>query len=249
MTSQGKTLSLFLKQQCQFPVQIQCSFLYIDQALPLNSFFKTSIYISCIRWSKVCMILASPLDHFFISLFLVICFKLPTTQTFFYFPRRFEWLGVNCSYIVFIAILFTDDRQKTKGHKSQTRMQWIYTAKQSILVEYSQLLPCRHPDILGILIRQTTATSQAKTNYRHLSEINSCYYGLSLMRTLLWRPYSVCFKRSWLYSICYRSKVDSLSLCMSLALIIHELGLEDKGSWESTYRFRLKNFNLDNFDL
>ena len=145
MTSQRKTLSLFLKQQCQFPVQIQCSFLYIDQALPLNSFFKTSIYISCIPWSKVCMILASPLHHFFISLFLVICFKLPTTQTFFYFPRRFEWLGVNCSYIVFIAILFTNDRQKTKGHKSQTRMQWIYTAKQSILVEYSQLLPCKTP--------------------------------------------------------------------------------------------------------
>ena len=170
-------------------------------------------------------------------------------KLFLYFPRRFEWLGVNCSYIVFIAILFTNDRQKTKGHKSQTRMRWIYTAKQLILVEYSQLLPCRHPAILGILIRQTAATSPAKTNYRHLSEINSHYYGLSLMRTLLRHPYSVCFKRSWLYSICYRSKVDSLSLCMSLALIIHELGLEDKGSWESTYRFRLKNFNLDNFDL
>ena len=222
MTSQRKTLSLFLKQQCQFPVQIQCSFLYIDQTLPLNSFFKTSIYISCIPWSKVCMILASPLDHFFISLFLVICFKLPTTQTFFYFPRRFEWLGVNCKYIVFIAILFTNDRQKTKVHKSQTRMRWIYNSKQSILMEYSQLLPCRHPAIMGTLIRQTAATSPAKTNYRHLREINSRYYGLSLMRTLLRRPYSVCFKRSWLYSICYRSKVDSLSLCMSLALIIHE---------------------------
>ena len=159
-------------------------------------------------------------------------------KLFFYFPRRFEWLGVNCSYTVFIAILLTNDRQKTKGHKSQRRMRWIYTAKQSILVEYSQLLPCRHPAIMGTLIRQTAATSLAKTNYRHLTEINSRYYRLSLMRTLLRRPYSVCYKRSWLYSICNRSKVDSLSLSMSLALIIHGLGLGDKGSWESTYRCR-----------
>ena len=124
-------------------------------------------------------------------------------------------------------------------------MRWIYTAKQSILVEYSHLLPCRHPAIMGTLIRQTAATSPAKTNYRHLTEINSRYYGLSLMRTLLRRPYNVCYKRSWLYSICYRSKVDSLSLSMSLALIIHGLGLGDKGSWVSTHRCRLKNFNLD----
>ena len=170
MTSQGKTLSLFLKQQCQFPVQIQCSFLYIDQALPLNSFFKTSIYISCIHWSKVCMILVSPLDHFFISLFLVICFKLPTTQTFFYFPRRFEWLGVNCSYIVFIAILFTDDRQKTKGHKSQTRMQWIYTAKTV--------------NTRGI---QSTVALQTPCHTGHLDKTDSSYIpGKNKLQTFKW---------------------------------------------------------------
>jgi len=167
--SQGKTLCLFLKQPCQFPLQIQCPFLYINQALPLNSFFKTSIYISCIPWSKVCMILASPLHHFFISLFSVICFKLPITQTFFYFPRRFEWLGVNCSYIVFTAILFTNDRQKTKGHKSQTRMQWIY---------------CKTVNTRGI---QSTVALQTLRHNGHLDKTDSSYIpSKNKLQTFTW---------------------------------------------------------------
>ena len=40
----------------------------------------------------------------------------------------------------------------------------------------------------------TAAKFSAKTNYRRLIEINSRYYGLSLMRTLTRGPYSVRYK-------------------------------------------------------
>ena len=49
------------------PVKIECPYLYIKQALLLNSFPKISIshiYISCCPRSKVCMILAFPLRPF-----------------------------------------------------------------------------------------------------------------------------------------------------------------------------------------
>ena len=63
---------------------------------------------------------------------------------------------------------------------------------------YSQLSPCGHPTITDIPIKRTVAKSQAKTNYRRLTEINSRYYGLSLMRTLTRGPCSVRCKGSWL---------------------------------------------------
>ena len=44
----------------------------------------------------------------------------------------------------------------------------------------------------------TAAKSQAKINFSRLTEINSHYFGLSLMRTLTGGPYSVRFKGSWL---------------------------------------------------
>ena len=44
----------------------------------------------------------------------------------------------------------------------------------------------------------TAAKSQAKINFRRLTEINSHYYGLSVMRTLTRGPYSVRCKGSWL---------------------------------------------------
>ena len=44
----------------------------------------------------------------------------------------------------------------------------------------------------------TAAKSQAKINFKRLTEINSRYYGLSVMRTLTRGPYSVRFKGSWL---------------------------------------------------
>ena len=41
-----------------------------------------------------------------------------------------------------------------------------------------------HPVITDTPIRRTATKSQAKMNYKCLTEINSGYYGLSLMRTL-----------------------------------------------------------------
>ena len=57
--------------------------------------------------------------------------------------------------------------------------------------DYSQLSPYRHPAITDTPLIQTAVTSQANINYRRLTEINSRYYGLSLMRTLTRGPYSV----------------------------------------------------------
>ena len=48
------------------------------------------------------------------------------------------------------------------------------------------------------LIIRMAAKSPAKINYRHLTEINSCYYGLSLLRTLTCGPEGVRNKGSWL---------------------------------------------------
>ena len=49
---------------------------------------------------------------------------------------------------------------------------------------YSQLSPCGHPAITDTPIIRTADKFQAKINYRHLTEINTRYYGLSLQRTL-----------------------------------------------------------------
>ena len=49
---------------------------------------------------------------------------------------------------------------------------------------YSQLSPCEHLAITDTPIKRTAVKSQEKPNYRRLTEINSRYYGLSLMRTL-----------------------------------------------------------------
>ena len=49
---------------------------------------------------------------------------------------------------------------------------------------YSQFSPCGHLAITDTPIKRTAAKSQEKPNYRRLTEINSRYYGLSLMRTL-----------------------------------------------------------------
>ena len=46
-------------------------------------------------------------------------------------------------------------------------------------------MTCANPVI------RTVVKSPAKTNYRGLTEINFCYYGLSLVRTLTLGPYSV----------------------------------------------------------
>ena len=62
---------------------------------------------------------------------------------------------------------------------------------------YSQLSPCRHPNKTNSPIIQTSAKSQAKINYCRLTEINSRYYGLSLMRTPAQGLHSSHYKGSW----------------------------------------------------
>ena len=47
---------------------------------------------------------------------------------------------------------------------------------------------------MEISIIQTAANYPAKTDYRHLTEINSHYYRLSLMRTLTQGPYNAPIK-------------------------------------------------------
>ena len=55
----------------------------------------------------------------------------------------------------------------------------------------NSLSPCVHLAITDTPITRTAVKSQEKTNYRRLTEINSRYYGLSLMRTLTRGPYGV----------------------------------------------------------
>ena len=50
--------------------------------------------------------------------------------------------------------------------------------------------------MMDTLIIWTAAKSQAKINCRRLTDINSRYYGLLLMRTLTQGPYSVHSKGS-----------------------------------------------------
>ena len=89
------------------PVQIQCPFLYINQALLLFFFSKyQSIYISCCPKGEVCMKLAPPPPLPFVY-FLISVHLLQTpdnsnsvlvTRTFFNFPTRFKLSGVD--YII-----------------------------------------------------------------------------------------------------------------------------------------------------
>ena len=53
---------------------------------------------------------------------------------------------------------------------------------------YSHLSPCGHLAITDTPIIRTAAKSPIKTDYRRLNEINSRYYGLSLLRTLTCGP-------------------------------------------------------------
>ena len=55
------------------------------------------------------------------------------------------------------------------------------------------------PHYNGYPPKRTVAKYRSKINYRCLTETHSRYYGLSLMRTLTRGPYSVRWKRCWLY--------------------------------------------------
>ena len=104
---------------------------------------------------------------------------------------------------------------------------WTETSKMSLRiriqhVHYTQLLPCGHPVITDTLIIQTAAKSQAKC----LTEINSRYYRLSIMRTLTQGAYNVCYKGSWVYLLlaCYAIKSwDVVRVCSTNCWFIQSL--------------------------
>ena len=77
-------------------------------------------------------------------------------------------------------------------------VKWLLIDSYSICLVcvYSQLRPCVHLAKTDILIIRTAAKSQAKVNHRCLTEINSRYYGLLLMRTLTQGLYSAHYKGS-----------------------------------------------------
>ena len=61
---------------------------------------------------------------------------------------------------------------------------------------YSQLSPCGHPAITD---NKDSSLIPGKKNYRRFTEINSRFYGLSLIRIRMRGPYSVRYKGSWMY--------------------------------------------------
>ena len=81
---------------------------------------------------------------------------------------------------------------------------------------HSQLLPCWHPFITNTPIQEcpiiwTGVKSYEKIYKRCLTEINSCNYGLSLMRTSIQGPHSVLFKGRWTqYSVSRKGVLFSL---------------------------------------
>ena len=82
-----------------------------------------------------------------------------------------------------------------------TMVTWCQTSPRYYL-HVSQLLSCEHPTIMDAPIKWTASKSQAKiNNYWHLTEINSRYYGLSLIRTPTRGPDSVCYNGSWPYTV------------------------------------------------
>ena len=80
--------------------------------------------------------------------------------------------------------------------------------------------PCYngHPD--------NTDSSQIlrQNKLQTLTEINSHYYGLSLMRTLTQGPYSVCYRGSWLYFESCFCKWDVLQIITLLGIVVHFAG-------------------------
>ena len=74
---------------------------------------------------------------------------------------------------------------------------WLHgTSPWSFKMVYSQPSPCGHLAITDSPIIRAAAKSPAKINYRRLTEINSRYYGLSLLSTLTHGPEGVCSKGS-----------------------------------------------------
>ena len=80
------------------------------------------------------------------------------------------------------------------------KLRQVTTWPWNSVIRLQSTLACGHPAIMDPPIIRTADKFRAKINCRHLTELNSRYYGLSLQRTLTQGPYSVRYKWSWLYS-------------------------------------------------
>ena len=113
--------------------------------------------------------------------------------------RKFSCLFY-CHKVSLLDLLGTDHNERFP----------VYVLRQlvkSYPFVFSQLSTCGHPAITDTPIIRTAANSQAKTTYRRLTEINSRYYGLSLMRTLTQGPYSICYKGRSFHCIGHYKKI------------------------------------------
>ena len=91
--------------------------------------------------------------------------------------------------LIFFSLLFdfrylTGYERKEFKANSCEKKAWKRFSAVDDAVDYSQLSPCGHPAITDTPIIRTADKFRAKINYRHLTEINSRYYGLLLQRTL-----------------------------------------------------------------
>ena len=84
-------------------------------------------------------------------------------------------------------------KHKVSGYKSQSKRRSIAGCRLLLRTL------CRYPAKMDTPIIRTAVKSLVKINYRSLTEISFCYYGLSLMRTLTQGPCSVLYKGNWLY--------------------------------------------------
>ena len=98
-----------------------------------------------------------------------------------------------------------------------TKLYESWKSRCSFLCNYGQILPCGHLAIMETPIIRTAAKSPAKLNYRHLTEIKSRYYGLSLLRTLIRGPVDVRNKGSWPYSFAQKNNGSSCKQVLTCA--------------------------------
>ena len=101
---------------------------------------------------------------------------------------REGWVGGGKTHFFFLFCLISDIWLATKEKNlKQTRVKKRrgngFPPLMTLLITV-RLSPCGHPAITDTPIIRTADKFRAKINYRHLTEINSRYYGLLLQRTL-----------------------------------------------------------------
>ena len=89
---------------------------------------------------------------------------------------------------LWLGALYVKVSSSTVPLLSSTEQNTKFTFVYYRFLSYSQLSPCGHLAIMDTPITRIAAKYQAKINYRRSTEINSHYYGHSLMRTLTRGP-------------------------------------------------------------